>query len=155
MCRLPSQAEPSNTPFPITDLSTPVSYHCAIQPSTINPDMSVLSSSAPNQGKLYGCSLDQPILPLGLSVSFFNCYFAFTTHDTFSLCFSFEIPPLLVFFSFLLHTDTPWALILFNFGCWLAFGCFNSVSLWSRMAGSVSHRCFFPFFFLFSFLYCD
>lgn len=32
--------------------------------------------------------------------------------------FSFEIPPLLVLFSFCIQT--PWALILFsNFGCWL------------------------------------
>lgn len=72
---------------------------------------------------MYGWSLDQPILtswPFGF---LFNCYFAFTTHhDTFSLCFSFEIPPSWFSFSFsafFLHTDTPWTLILFNFGCWL------------------------------------
>lgn len=39
-----SPAEPSKIPFPITDPPPQVSYHCAIQPSTINPDLSADSS---------------------------------------------------------------------------------------------------------------
>lgn len=71
---------------------------------------------------MYGCCLDQPILPLGLSVSFsiaISLLRLLMTHSLFFACFSFEIPPFLFFFSFLLHTDTPWALILFDFGYWL------------------------------------
>lgn len=80
---------------------------------------------------MYGCSLDQPILPLGLSASFSIAVSLLRLLMTHSLSlslslffcrFCFEIPPYLVFFSFLfffLHADTPWTLILFNFGCWL------------------------------------
>lgn len=151
MCRLPSQAEPSKTPFPITDLSNPVSYHCAIQPSTINPDLSVLSSSAPDQDKMYGWSLDQPILPLGLSVSFsiaISLLRLLMTHSLFVFLLRF---PLLGFLFFWLFFAYRHPMDFDSFQLWLlamAFGRFNSVSLWSRMAGLVSHRCF-------SFLYCD
>lgn len=120
MCRLPSQAEPSQAPFP-TDLSAPVSYHCAIQPSTINPDLSVLSSSAPGQDRMYGGSLDQPTLPLGLSVSFsiaISLLRLLMTHSLFVFLLRFP-PSWFSFLFFFLHTDTPWALILFNFSCWL------------------------------------
>lgn len=77
------------TPFPITDLSTPVSYHCAIQPSTINPDLSVLSLHL-TKTKRMGVPWINPSYLLGLSASFsiaISLLRLFMTHSLFLFLF--------------------------------------------------------------------